>query len=228
MSTLPSRNDPVPGTRDPSSDTVDGSAPRPVEADDAVPAPRADQQTVAARQKERYGGIKWGSAFFGWLTATGTSVILTGLLLAIGTAVGLAAADSITQAQNQAGQNAGKLGVTGAITLLIVLLAAYYCGGYVAGRMARFNGIRQGLAVWIWAVVITAAIAIATAALGNKYNILDRVGGFPQLPVSSDDATAGAIIALILALAAALIGAILGGLAGMRFHRKVDRTGLDH
>jgi hypothetical protein len=107
-----------------------------------------------------------------------------------------------------------------------VLLAADYCGGYVAGRMARFNGIRQGLAVWIWAVVITAAIA--TAAPGNKYNILDRVGGFPQLPVSSDDATAGAIIALILALAAALIGAILGGLAGMRFHRKVDRTGLDH
>ena len=27
-------------------------------------------------------------------------------------------------------------------------------------------------------------------------------------------------------VAAALIGAILGGLAGMRFHRKVDRTGL--
>ncbi|WP_203789903.1 hypothetical protein [Paractinoplanes rishiriensis] len=182
---------------------------------------------MVSRQKERYGGIKWGSAFFGWLTATGASVILTGLLLAVGTAVGLAAAEDISDAQGQTGQNAGELGLAGAISLLVVLLIAYYCGGYVAGRMARFNGLRQGAAVWIWAVVITAAIAIATAALGDKYNVLDRVGGFPQLPVSSDDATTGAIIALALALVAALIGAILGGLAGMRFHRKVDRAGLD-
>ena len=28
------------------------------------------------------------------------------------------------------------------------------------------------------------------------------------------------------AILAALIGAVLGGLAGMRFHRKVDKTGL--
>lgn len=45
--------------------------------------------------------------FFGWLTATGTSVVLTGLLLAVGNAVGLAAADDISDAQSQVGQNAG-------------------------------------------------------------------------------------------------------------------------
>ncbi|GIF01274.1 hypothetical protein Ari01nite_87380 [Paractinoplanes rishiriensis] len=227
MSTLPSRKDPVPPTREPLTDAPDSAAARPAETDTGAHAPRADQQAVVSRQKERYGGIKWGSAFFGWLTATGASVILTGLLLAVGTAVGLAAAEDISDAQGQTGQNAGELGLAGAISLLVVLLIAYYCGGYVAGRMARFNGLRQGAAVWIWAVVITAAIAIATAALGDKYNVLDRVGGFPQLPVSSDDATTGAIIALALALVAALIGAILGGLAGMRFHRKVDRAGLD-
>ncbi|MEV4351037.1 hypothetical protein AB0J83_41805 [Actinoplanes sp. NPDC049596] len=125
------------------------------------------------------------------------SVILTGLLLAVGTAVGLAAADDISQAQSEAGENTGELGVGGAIALLVVLLIAYYRGGSVAGRMARFNGLRQAVAVWIWAVVITVA-------------------------------TAGAIVALVLALIAALVGAILGGLAGMRFHRRVDRTGLDH
>src|SRR5690242_19419017 len=32
--------------------------------------------TVLARQKERFGGMKAGSAFFGWLTATGTTVTL--------------------------------------------------------------------------------------------------------------------------------------------------------
>lgn len=228
MSTLPSRKDSAPRTRESLAETTNSTAARPAEADTGAYAPRTDQQNMVARQKDRFGGIKWGSAFFGWLTATGTSVILTGLLLAVGTAVGLAAADDISDAQSKAGQNAGELGVAGAITLLVVLLIAYYCGGYVAGRMARFNGIRQGVAVWIWAVVITAAIAIATATLGDKYNVLDRVGGFPQLPVSGDDATTGAIIALILALLAALVGAILGGLAGMRFHRKVDKAGLDH
>ena len=32
----------------------------------------ADRHTVVAREKDAYGGIKVGSAFFGWLTATGT------------------------------------------------------------------------------------------------------------------------------------------------------------
>jgi len=179
-----------------------------------------------AREKERYGGIKWGSAFFGWLTATGTAVILTALLVAAGAAVGVATGTDASDAQGQAGQNAGTIGVVGGLTLLAVLLISYYCGGYVAGRMARFNGAKQGIAVWIWAVVIAVALAVAVAALGDKYNVLDRVGGFPRLPIGGDDATTGSIIALVIALVAALAGAILGGLAGMRFHRKVDKAGL--
>ncbi len=49
----------------------------------------ADRHTVVAREKDAYGGIKVGSAFFGWLTATGTAVLLTALLAAAGAAVGL-------------------------------------------------------------------------------------------------------------------------------------------
>ena len=37
-----------------------------------------------------FGGIKIGSAFFGWLAATGMAVLLTALVAAAGTAVGLA------------------------------------------------------------------------------------------------------------------------------------------
>ncbi len=36
----------------------------------------------------------------------------------------------------------------------------------------------------------------------------------------------GGVIALLVAALVSLAGAVLGGLAGMRFHRKVDRTGL--
>ena len=123
-------------------------------------------------------------------------------------------------------QNAGTLGVAGGIILLVVLLVAYYCGGYVAGRMARFNGVKQGIAVWVWAIVIVLLLALATAVLGDKFDVLDQVGGFPRLPVGGNNMTTGGIIAAVIALVAALVGAILGGLAGMRFHRKVDKAGL--
>ncbi len=199
-----------------------------VDTDSGASTATTDRHSVVAREKSRYGGIKWGSAFFGWLTATGTAVILTALLVAAGTAVGVAADADPADVQNQATQKAGTIGLVGGLALLAVLLIAYYCGGYVAGRMSRFNGVKQGIAVWIWAIVIAVAVAVAGAVLGDKFDILDRVGGFPRLPIGGDQATTGSIIALVIAVVAALVGAILGGLAGMRFHRKVDKAGLGH
>ena len=188
----------------------------------------SDHRAVLQREKERFGGIKWGSALFGWLTATGTAVILTALLTAAGTAVGAATGTRVADATDEASQQAGTLGIVGGIALLVVLLLAYYCGGYVAGRMARFNGAKQGLAVWIWAMVIAVIVAVAAAVLGSRFDLLARLDGLPRIPLSSGDMTAGAVIAVVIAAVAALIGAILGGLAGMRFHRKVDRAGLGH
>jgi hypothetical protein len=229
MSVSPSRNDPSSGARHADSrDDSGAQAADPTDSHNGANVAQTDRRSVVAREKDRYGGIKWGSAFFGWLTATGTAVILTGLLVAAGATVGAATDTDATDAQNQATERAGTIGLLGGLTLLAVILISYYCGGYVAGRMARFNGAKQGIAVWIWAVVIAAAVAIAGAALGDQYNVLDRVGGFPRLPIGGDDATTGSIVALVIALVAALAGAILGGLAGMRFHRKVDKAGLGH
>jgi len=109
---------------------------------------------VVAQQKERFGGVKVGSAFFGWLTATGMAVLLIALLTAAGVALGVATDTDVAQAAQEAQNTDGTaqtIGLAGAITVLVVLLISYYCGGYVAGRMARFNGLRQGLAVWLWA-----------------------------------------------------------------------------
>jgi hypothetical protein len=192
---------------------------------DAQAAVLTDRQSVVSREKDRYGGIKWGSAFFGWLTATGTAVILTALLVAAGTAVGVATDTDPADVQGQVSQQAGTIGLVGGIALLAVLVVAYYCGGYVAGRMARFNGIKQGVAVWVWAVVIAVLVAVAGAVLGDRYDVLGELGGFPRLPIGGDATTAG-VIAIVIALVAALLGAILGGLAGMRFHRNVDKAGL--
>lgn len=61
---------------------------------------------VLAAQKARYGGIKAGSAFFGWLTATGIAVLLTAMVAAAGTAIAISNKTNVGQAAAQAAQNA--------------------------------------------------------------------------------------------------------------------------
>src|SRR5882757_8744047 len=56
-------------------------------------APVVDEDTVVAmraRQRIRFGGIRWGSAFFGLLTAIGLASILLGIVAAAGVALNLA------------------------------------------------------------------------------------------------------------------------------------------
>ncbi|HEX7536348.1 MAG TPA: hypothetical protein VF391_05020 [Dermatophilaceae bacterium] len=208
--------------RDPSPDDA-GSANGKV----TIPRESArDRQSVVNREKEEYGGVKVGLAFFGWLTATGTAVMLTAFLAAAGTALGVATNIGPGNARTQVAQDPKTVGIVGAIALFVVLLAAYYCGGYVAARMARFNGVRQGLAVWLWSVFIAAVVAVLAAVAGSQYDILSELNSFPRIPVSQGTLTTGGLLALVVAAIASLAGALLGGLAGMLFHRKVDRAGL--
>jgi hypothetical protein len=92
--------------------------------------------------------------------------------------------------------------------------------------MARFDGAKQGFAVWLWAIIIAVVVAIVTAIAGSQFNILGNLNGFPRIPVSEGDLTVASIVTAVLVAIVSLVGAILGGLAGMRFHRKVDRVGL--
>ncbi len=185
-----------------------------------------DRDSVVDREEEEYGGIKIGSAFFGWLTATGMSVILTALVAAAGTAVGVATSTEAGQTATQTTDELETVGIVGAIVLLVILFVAYFCGGYVAGRMARFNGLKQGVAVWLWALLIAIVVALLALVAGDQYNVLGRLDSFPRIPVNEGTLTTGGIIALLAVAVASLVGAMLGGLAGMRFHRKVDKAGL--
>ena len=179
--------------------------------------PENRREEAVAAQRERFGGIKWGSAFFGWLTAIGMTVLLSALATAIGAGVA-------TSNQPSEGQNPQTLGILSGIVLVIVLLIAYYCGGYVAGRMARFDGTKQGLAVWLWGIIIAVLVAILAAVAGTQFNILGSLGGTPHIPVDGSLLTLGGLIGLAIALIVPLIGAILGGKAGMHYHRKIDQA----
>ena len=175
---------------------------------------------LVRQQRDQFGGMKFGACFFGWLTATGTAVLLTGLLTAVGLGVGTQ--QDLTPAQ--AAGNAGTLGVVSAIVLLVVILVAYYCGGYVAGRMARFDGVKQGVGVWLWTIIAAVVVTVLGLVAGDRFNVLSRINSLPALPVSRDALTTGAIVSVVVVIVAALIGAVLGGLAGMRYHRRIDRA----
>ncbi|BBE23963.1 hypothetical protein MN0502_28460 [Arthrobacter sp. MN05-02] len=94
--------------------------------------------------------------------------------------------------------------------------------------MARFDGVKQGLAVWLWGIIVAIVLAILAAVAGSRFNVLAQVQGQPNIPVDGSALTAGGLIGLAIAILVPLLGAILGGKAGMRFHRKVDQVGIDH
>jgi hypothetical protein len=183
---------------------------------------REEAREVRARQREEFGGINWGSAFFGWLVAVGMAAILLGLLSAAGAAFGLSEV-SDTEAE----QNAETIGIVGGILLILVLGIAYYCGGYVSGRMSRFDGGRQGLAVWALGLAVTIVLAVAGALFGAEYNVLERLN-LPRIPIEEGSLTLGAAVALVAVVLATLFAAMGGGKAGERFHRRVDRVGFAH
>jgi hypothetical protein len=199
---------------------TDGAAAYPGVADPNV----TDRQTAVAREKEQFGGIKVGSAFFGWLAATGMAVLLTAFVAAAGTAVGLANNTDVNDAVSQVTSN-GTVGLVGIIVLLVILFVSYYSGGYVAGRMARFNGAKQGFMVWIWALIAAVVIAVLGLVAGQQFNVLANLNSFPRIPINEGELTTTSIIAAVVVALIALAGAVLGGLAGMHFHRKVDKAG---
>jgi hypothetical protein len=185
---------------------------------------RGERQQVVAAQKERYGGISWGAAFFGWLSANGMAVLLIALLSAGGLAFGLS--DNVSSADEAADSATSGIGLGAGIALLVALFLAYLAGGYVAGRMARFDGVKQGLAVWVIGLVVVILLALAGLVFGSQYNVLAELD-LPRIPVDEGTATTAGIIALVAVLIATLVGAVLGGTLGARYHRKVDRVGFD-
>ena len=184
---------------------------------------RANREALLAREREAFGGMKFGAAFFGWLSASGMVVLLSALAASVGAAVGFSSGADLGQSLDQAAASQ-TAGVVGAAVLLAILLLAYYAGGYVAGRMARFNGLKQGLAVWLWGLVAGAAVVVLGLVFGTDIRSITQLDTVAPLPEDLPGAGTATWIAVATTLAATLVGALLGGLAGMRYHRRIDRA----
>jgi MFS family permease len=182
----------------------------------------ADRDTVATgRQHAEYGGTNWGAAFFGWIVAVGVGALLTALLSAAGAAIALTELTG-----EEAADSAETISLVGGIALLLVALISYFAGGYVAGRMSRFDGARQGLGVWIVSIVIAIVLAVIGAIAGSEYNVL---GGLelPRIPIDEGDLTTGGLIFLVASVLGTLLAAMAGGKAGESYHRRVDALGAE-
>jgi hypothetical protein len=187
---------------------------------DVVESRRTDERaTHHDRAHEKFGGLNWGASFFGWLVAIASAILLTSIVGAVVAAVG----SSTNVTQSEAERQAGDIGIAAAIVLLAVLAIGYFLGGYVAGRMSRFDGGRQGLGVWLIGLVVTLVALALGAIFGNQYNLLDRVS-LPNLPISTDQLGWGAVITALAVLGLTLLAALLGGKAGHRYHDRVDRA----
>src|SRR3954447_14051909 len=164
---------------------------------DVVDARRTDETTVDRHDAahEKFGGFNWGSCFFGWLVAIAIAILLTSIIGAVVAAVG----SSTSVTQSDAERQAGDIGLAAGIVLLLVLAIGYYFGGYVAGRMSRFDGGRQGLGVWIVGLLMTILLAAAGALLGSEYNVFSQLN-LPRIPVDEGTLTTGGVIALVAAV----------------------------
>lgn len=195
----------------------DGATTR-MQRSDARPGDDARVQRVRRRQLDEFGGFSLTAAFFGWLVALAIAALLTAVVAAAGAAIGLTA-DGVGSA------DAEKIGLAGGVLLVAVLLLAYYAGGYVAGRLSRFDGGRQGFGVWAFGLLTTLVIAAAGAIGGSEYNVLSRFD-LPRIPVDEGDLATGGAIVLGVVLVGTLLAAIAGGRGGERYHLAVDRAGL--
>ncbi|GAA1832367.1 YrzE family protein [Agromyces salentinus] len=194
----------------------------PVDEDDAALRGAAARRVVVGRQREAFGGVKIGSALFGWLAATGTAAILTGAVAGVGAVVGFDTPDRALVLTGVASESLGWIAVA---VLAVILLVSYWCGGYVAARMARFNGAVQGLAVWVWALVIAIVVSLVSVIIGSQVDVLSNADLYPRLRMSAEEFTVAGLITSAVVLVSSLAGAVLGGMAGTRYHRRVDRAG---
>ena len=164
-----------------------------------------------------YRGFKFGAAFFGWLISIAMSV----LLLAAASAAALGTAAVLDYTSSEAKADPGAAAVTVAAVAILMVTLAFYTGGYVAGRLARFDGGRNGFGVWMLALLVSVLAAGTGALLNHQYDLLAGVNR-PNVALTNDTLTMGGIIAAAALVLLTLLAAILGGKTGKRYHDKID------
>jgi hypothetical protein len=192
---------------------VDGARPVETRTDYAT---TADPYAGIHAAHERFGGIDIPASLVGMLTALSTVLILAGL---VGAAFGVVGYQTGLEADAQ------DLSIGSLIGGVAILFVAYLIGGWAAGRMARYDGARNGFATGVWTLIFGAILAGLGAWAGSEYDVFQNVD-LPQW-FDRDALTLAAIISGAAAVVAMFLGGIIGGTWGERYHRRADSTIVD-
>ena len=165
---------------------------------------------------ERFGGFDWWPDFIGWAVAIFFTLLFAGIAAAIVGGVGYQM-DAPVSGNDPTSQ---KLGIGGLIGGLVALFLGYLVGGYTAGRMARFDGVKNGIGVVIWTIVMAIVLGVLGAVLGNEFDLTQRL----RLDIDRQTLTTAGVISLVVTLIVMLAGAVVGGKLGAGYHRKIDRA----
>jgi hypothetical protein len=184
---------------------------RAVVTEDDIEVMTGGEDLGVYRARRRFGGFDLGAVLAGLLAAVGMTALLGGLAGAIGT-VGY-------QMDVQRDREAMSAG--GFITGLVVLVLSFLVGGWVAGRVARYDGGVNGFASAVFFVLLSAVVAGLGAWFGDQYDVFASIR-LPQW-FTSETNTSAAVLSAIAALVVVLAAGWLGGLAGSRYHRRADK-----
>lgn len=175
--------------------------------------------TALSMQKSRYSRMHLLPGLLGWLI---TISLMDGGLWAIQSWLTLTGqSESIEYASVVSRLFSGTSNaVPVAVALSVLIFFAYLVGGYAAGRMARFAGAKQGIAVWLWQIMALILGSLATFLAPQLFQ--NGVASLSLQKLIAGDFANG-LLAVLLVLALSFLGAILGGLCGRLYHRRVDK-----
>ncbi|MGZ4467391.1 MAG: hypothetical protein ACXVXB_02845 [Nocardioidaceae bacterium] len=172
---------------------------------------------AAASRPDRFRGINWLAAFFGWWVAVSWTALLAGAVGAVLAERG----DLGMLVSTDAAGGPGRPALVSVALALALLLVGYFTGGYVAGRMSRYDGGRQGLGLWFLGLLLPVAAGALLLRFHTPVQLPDL------LDLASFVRSAGVdgrqvVLAAGAGLLALLLAAVAGGKVGCRYHRKVD------
>jgi hypothetical protein len=201
------------------------SAQRPDTVRDATPYPRGYFEAVEEREdrlRDMYGGVDWLASFLGFVFSIVVASVFS-------TVVGLVLVPLGFPPEISGGQLGASV-LTGLAVLGVLIFLTYFFGGYVSGRLARFDGGRNGAMVLAWTFIVVLIVALVAVVFSGflPSGAADIIVGIAQTSRSAADGLAGTgvagIVVAVAALLLALLGGFFGGRLGSRYHTEIDRA----
>jgi hypothetical protein len=164
-------------------------------------------ETGVLAARRRFGGLDLPAALAGMLSTVGLTVLLS------------AGTTAVVAMRHDSGVARNTLWNAGWIAAAAIVALSLLVGGWVAGRMARYDGIANG---WLSALCFTLLMG-GLAATGHwaddRWNLLN---GVTAPSWASTPTRFGEVAACVLGIAVVLVASGLGGVLGSAYHRRAD------